>query len=127
MPIHPYAPNDYFNALSDEKRKEILSSDFGRSLLLSGLEYAVPFWWVFEDHTNSLTLRNGSAFLVNCGHGIFAVTAAHGPCGIYRGKSKIDQNRLSACDVAPAYGGAIRQRMCYSRAGIYPRKIAWNG
>lgn len=77
MPAHPFGPNEYFNALSDERRKQVLSSDFGRSLLLSGLEYAVPLWWVFEDHTNGLALRNGSAFLVNRGHGIFAVTAAH--------------------------------------------------
>ncbi|MGB7077391.1 MAG: hypothetical protein WBD53_09395 [Xanthobacteraceae bacterium] len=77
MPSHPFAPNGYFNALSGERRKQILSSDFGRSLLLSGLEYALPLWWVFKDQTNGLTLRNGSSFLVNRGHGIFAVTAAH--------------------------------------------------
>jgi hypothetical protein len=37
----------------------------------------VPLWWVFRNGGNSLTLRNGSAFLVNRGSGIFAVTAAH--------------------------------------------------
>lgn len=63
--------------MSDERRKQALLSGFGRNLLHSGLEFAVPFWWVFDDRTNGLTLRNGSAFLVNRGHGIFAVTAAH--------------------------------------------------
>lgn len=63
--------------MPDEQRRQVLLGHFGMDLLHSGLEFAVPLWWVFEDQTNGLTLRNGSAFLVNRGHGIFAVTAAH--------------------------------------------------
>ena len=74
---NPFAPNDVFNALSEDRRKQVLSSGFGMDILRSGLEFAVPLWWVFQDHRNGLTLRNGSAFLVNRGNGIFAVTAAH--------------------------------------------------
>lgn len=74
---NPFAPNDVFNAMSDDLRKQVLSSGFGMDLLRSGLEYAVPLWWVFRSGGNSPILRNGSAFLVNCGSGIFVVTAAH--------------------------------------------------
>jgi hypothetical protein len=74
---NPFAPNELFNALSDEARKQILSSGFGMDVLLSGLEFAVPLWWVFDDGEAGLILRNGTAFLVDRGHGIFAVTAAH--------------------------------------------------
>jgi hypothetical protein len=34
-------------------------------------------WWLFESQEAGLQLRNGSAFLIDFGHGIFAVTAAH--------------------------------------------------
>jgi hypothetical protein len=74
---NPFAPNDVFNAMSDDRRKQVLSSGFGMDLLRSGLEFAIPLWWVFQDQRNALALRNGSAFLVNRGDGIFAVTAAH--------------------------------------------------
>jgi hypothetical protein len=74
---HAFAPNEYFNALSGERRRQVLSSSFGTNLLYSGLEFAIPLLWVVEDQTNGLKLRNGSAFLVNQGHGTFAVTAAH--------------------------------------------------
>lgn len=74
---NPFAPNDFFNAMSDEQRKQVLSSGFGTDLLRSGLEFAVPLWWLLQDQADALKLRNGSAFLVNRGRGIFAVTAAH--------------------------------------------------
>jgi hypothetical protein len=73
----PLSANEYFNALSDEDKKRILSGGFGINLLHSGLAFAVPLWWVSKDQGDDLRLRNGSAFLVNYGRGIFAVTAAH--------------------------------------------------
>jgi hypothetical protein len=77
MLSYALAPNEYFNAMSNDWRKQVLLSGFGMNLLHSGLEFAVPLWWVSKDQTNAPKLRNGSAFLVNQGHGIFAVTAAH--------------------------------------------------
>jgi len=74
---NPFVPNDVFNAMSDDQRKQVLSSGFGMDLLRSGLEFAIPLWWLFQDQRNDLALRNGSAFLVNRGSGVFAVTAAH--------------------------------------------------
>jgi hypothetical protein len=77
MPSHASAPNEYFNGMPCDWRKQVFQSGFGMNLLYSGLQFAVPLWWVSKDQTNALKLRNGSAFLVNQGHGIFAVTAAH--------------------------------------------------
>jgi hypothetical protein len=77
MPSPATAPNEYFNGMPSDWRKQVLESGFGINLLYSGLEFAVPLWWVSKDQTNAPKLRNGSAFLVNQGHGIFAVTAAH--------------------------------------------------
>jgi len=73
----PFHPNEQFNALSEEKKKEILSAGLGLGLLHSGLAFAIPLWWVFENAEVGFGLRNGSAFLVDLGHGVFAVTAAH--------------------------------------------------
>ena len=73
----PSDPNQQFNALSEEEKKRVLSDGFGSHLNHSGLNFAVPLWWVFRDNDNNCGLRNGSAFLVDYGHGVFAVTAAH--------------------------------------------------
>ena len=63
--------------MSEEEKKRVLSEGFGSRLNHSGLDFAVPLWWVFRDNDNNRGLRNGSAFLVDYGHGVFAVTAAH--------------------------------------------------
>src|SRR6266704_3931130 len=70
-------PTKCFNALSEEEKKRVLSDGLGVNLLRSGLDFAMPLWWVFKNHDTDTGLRNGSAFLVDFGHGIFAVTAAH--------------------------------------------------
>jgi hypothetical protein len=67
----------WFNSLADEQKKAVLADGLGNRLLHEGLDYAVPIWWVSTDQQCNLQLRNGSACLVDCGHGIFAVTAAH--------------------------------------------------
>jgi hypothetical protein len=73
----PLIPSEQFNALSEENKKRVLSGGFGSRINHSGLEFAVPLWWLFQDHEEKLGLRNGSAFLVDYGSGVFAVTAAH--------------------------------------------------
>ena len=73
----PFHPNEQFNALSEEEKKRILSDELGLGLLHSGLAFAIPLWWVSENGEAGFALRNGSAFLVDLGHGVFAVTAAH--------------------------------------------------
>jgi hypothetical protein len=70
-------PNEYFNAVSDEEKKRVLSNGLGMNILRSGLAFAIPLWWVSKDHVETLCLRNGTAFLVDYGRGIFAVTAEH--------------------------------------------------
>ena len=70
-------PNKQFDALSDEEKKIVLSSGLGTAINFGGLEFAAPLWWLFNDHDNTLTMRNGSASLVDFGQGVFAVTAAH--------------------------------------------------
>ena len=76
-PPDPLAPNVQFNAMSEEDKKQVRCGGFGLDLLHSGLAFAVPLWWLSKDKRHNLGLRNGSAFLVDHGHGIFVVTAAH--------------------------------------------------
>jgi len=73
----PLRPNEQFNTLSEEEKKRILSDGLGPPLLNSGLAFAIPLWWVFKNADTGIGLRNGSAFLVDLGHGVLAVTAAH--------------------------------------------------
>jgi hypothetical protein len=73
----PLHPTEQFNALSDEEKKRLLSGGLGAEILHSGLVFAIPLWWVSENSETGIGLRSGSAFLVDLGQGIFAVTAAH--------------------------------------------------
>ena len=93
----PLAPNEQFNALSQDQKKKVLSAGLGSNILTSGLEFVVPLWWVFEDPENNLSLRNGSAFLVDLGLDIFAVTAAH----VFRayGDAKQTAARFGGCQL----------------------------
>jgi hypothetical protein len=72
-----FDPTKHFNALSEERKKEVLSGGLGAAVLQSGLSFAVPLWWVFTTAEDDLGLRNGSACLVDFGEGFFTVTAAH--------------------------------------------------
>ena len=67
----------WFNSLPDEQKKVALSEGLGARILHDGLNYAVPIWWVATDSEYRLSLRSGTAFLVDCGCGVFAVTAEH--------------------------------------------------
>ncbi len=70
-------PNEQFDALSDEEKKNVLSGELGRQINTSGLAFAIPLWWIFRNNDNKWAIRNGSASLVDFGHSIFVVTAAH--------------------------------------------------
>jgi hypothetical protein len=70
-------PTKHFNGLPEQEKKRVLSGGLGIDLLHSGLSFAVPLWWLFENQHKDLQSRNGSAFLADFGQGIFAITAAH--------------------------------------------------
>jgi len=73
----PLHPTEQFNALPEEEKKRLFSAGLGLNLLRSGLPFAIPLWWVSENSATGIGLRNGSAFLADLGHGVFAVSAAH--------------------------------------------------
>jgi len=73
----PLHPTTAFNVLSEEEKKRVLSCGLGENILHSGLSFAIPLWWAFENPDAKIGFRNGSAFLVDLGLGVFVVTAAH--------------------------------------------------
>jgi hypothetical protein len=68
---------EWFNTLPAERKKQVLAEGLGARLLHEGLNYAVPLYWVSLDQQDVAELHNGTAFLIDCGHGTFAVTACH--------------------------------------------------
>ncbi len=72
-----FAPTSYFNSLTEDEKKAVLESGVGQEVLHDGLRFAIPIWWVYQDTTDAFGLRNGSAFLIELGQGVIAVTAAH--------------------------------------------------
>ncbi len=74
---HELRRTESFNSLSEEDKKRTVAG-LGPQLLHSGLEFAIPLWWGYgHPETGRGPLCNGSAFLVDLGRGVFAVTAAH--------------------------------------------------
>jgi hypothetical protein len=72
-----FSPTTYFNSLSESEKKSVLENGLGPEILNDGLRFALPIWWIFQGHSDTFGLRNGSAFLIDLGRGILAVTAAH--------------------------------------------------
>jgi hypothetical protein len=72
-----FAASGFFNTLSDDHKKAILENGLGPEILHDGLRFAIPIWWVFQDQASTYGLRNGSAFLIDHGHGVLAITAGH--------------------------------------------------
>jgi hypothetical protein len=78
VPTDPTNPNpEWFNHLHVERKKEVMAGGLGVRLLEEGLPYVVPIFWLGVGEEAGGKLTNGSAFLVDCGQGVFAVTAAH--------------------------------------------------
>jgi hypothetical protein len=68
---------EWFNDLPEDRKRQVLADGLGARLLEEGMGYVVPIFWLALDAEQTAELRNGSAFLVDCGQGTFAVTAAH--------------------------------------------------
>jgi hypothetical protein len=77
-PTDPTNPNpEWFNSLPVERKKEVMADGLGVRLLDEGLLTVMPIFWLGVDEEAGGKLTNGTVFLVDCGQGVFAVTAAH--------------------------------------------------
>jgi len=97
---HALSPTESFNSLSEEDKKRVLSAGLGPHLLHSGLDFAIPLWWLADRPEAGLALRNGSALLVDLGQGVFAATAAH----VYR---ECLEAKASATSIGCQLGNAL--------------------
>ena len=95
-----FSPTSYFNSLPESVKKTILEGGLGPEILHDGLRFAIPIWWVFRDKTGSFGLRNGSAFLIELGQGVLAITAAH----VFR---EYCENRRTAQAIVCQIGNAL--------------------
>lgn len=78
LPNDPTNPRpEWFNGLPTERKKEVMAGGLGGRLLAEGLPYVMPIFWLGIDDEARAKLSNGTAFLVDCGQGVFAVTAGH--------------------------------------------------
>jgi hypothetical protein len=65
-----FAATEFFNSPSENDKKAVLESGLGPEVLYDGPRFAIPIWWLFRDQTGAYGLRNGSAFLIDRGHGV---------------------------------------------------------
>ena len=60
----------------DEARR-LIQGPFGRALHEAVHQYVHPLWWFDRGRGGAGRIRNGTTFFVNCGGGLFGVTAGH--------------------------------------------------
>jgi hypothetical protein len=63
--------------LTIEQARAILKSGLGRAELEFVTSLTAPFYWIVRRSDSKLLVRNGSAFFLDAGEGIFGVTANH--------------------------------------------------
>jgi len=73
-----YSPG-WLNSLSDEDKQPVAAGPFGRQMQDSGAEHVTWLFWRGERRILGapLIVHNASAFVLDCGHGPFVVTAGH--------------------------------------------------
>jgi hypothetical protein len=86
--------------LPESEKKATLKAGLGQKILHSGLKFAIPIWWVFQDQAGAFGLRNGTSFLIDLGQGVVAVTAAH----VFR---EYCENRRRSQAIACQLGNAL--------------------
>lgn len=62
---------------TEEQAKAIMGAGLGRAELETVTSFAAPLFWVIRDADKEPSVRNGTAFFLDAGHGVFGVTAAH--------------------------------------------------
>jgi hypothetical protein len=74
----PYTP-EWLNSLADEEKKAIVGGEFGRRMHDSGGSRVTWLYWRGAPRILRAPPieRNGSAIILDCGRGPFAVTAGH--------------------------------------------------
>lgn len=60
----------------DEARR-LVQGPFGRALHEAVHQYIRPLWWFDPNRSGPDRIRNGTTFVLDCGHGPFGVTAGH--------------------------------------------------
>jgi len=55
----------------------IMSAGLGKAELEIATSFTAPLYWVVKSRTGNIEARNGSAFFLDAGQGVFGVTAQH--------------------------------------------------
>ena len=63
--------------LTADEAKAIMSGGLGDYELERVAGYCAPLYWAVRDAPRSVSSHNGTAFFLNVGEGVFAVTACH--------------------------------------------------
>jgi len=60
-----------------DEAKELIKGPLGKELSKIAASYVAPLFWEKQADSESVVLNNGSIFFLDCGEGLFAVTADH--------------------------------------------------
>ena len=63
--------------MSEEQARALMSSGLAKVELEFLMSLTVPLFWVLREGEKCFRVHNGSAFFLNAGAGLFAVTAHH--------------------------------------------------
>jgi hypothetical protein len=63
--------------INESEARRVMASGLGRAELEFATSICAPLYWIIRDLDGKLRPRNGTAFFLDAGEGVFAVTAAH--------------------------------------------------
>jgi hypothetical protein len=84
--------------LGIEEGKAIIQGGLGRYELELVTSFCAPLYWAVRDAASSMRSRNGTAFFLDAGQGLFGVTACHVIDGWQASRASEDAGPLRALE-----------------------------
>ena len=74
--------------MNDDEARRVMAGGLGRAELEFVTSVCAPLYWIIREADGAQRVRNGTAFFLDAGAGVFAVTAAHVMTGLDQDRSE---------------------------------------
>ncbi len=92
--------------MNENDARRIMAGGLGRAELEFVTSVCAPLYWIIREADGSRRVRNGTAFFLNAGEGIFAVTADHVMVGLDQDRSQHEIEAVQlGCDLKLDFAG----------------------
>ncbi|MGB4057259.1 MAG: hypothetical protein WBK77_04165 [Alphaproteobacteria bacterium] len=92
--------------IDEAEVRRIMTAGLGRAELEFATSVCTPLFWVMREENGSVRVRNGTAFFLDAGEEVFAVTAAHVLTGLEEDRLAHTVLAVQLGDLAVDFNGA---------------------